>query len=410
VCLRPTPSKAPVHCPTPAITHNQTSVVFIAATTTSPQQLRKHTTMAEIISALGELVEDFPPSYDESTSTTSSSFPRFSSGGNHHNNTHDASTSSPGGPRPGSTASSSLPLSSIFPSPISAHLSTLPAQMRAAQLAHANTQASLDLDIIDRLVPAISAFLSDLSASSSARGAPPLAELTLIPTSAVPARSGWALSDAAERRRQGEVVRVMRVDLGEPSSTKAQDGKVDRHPTDEKKNPSQRRRSVGDDDSDEGDGAVLYSDSRAAGFDEWGRFTDDGEDGLGAETKKGGEGTFFRDEKAARRLAAYLSPREVVQTERRVVQQVVVEAKKEKGLWRWGRKKSETTPAPASYAAPTPVVLRSPPPDTAIKGYDERINVGVRADEVTFRKENDWGMWETLTGFGIIVTVRVKKA
>lgn len=359
--------------------------------------------MAEIVSALGELVEDFPPSYDESTSTTSSSFPRFSSGT--HNN-HDSSTSSPGS-RPGST-SSSLPLSSIFPSPISAHLSTLPAQMRAAQLAHANTQASRDLDTIDRLVPAISAFLADLNASSSTRGAPPLAELTLVPASAVPARSGWALSDAAERRRQGEVVRVMRVDLGEPS-TKAQDGKVDRHPTDEKKPNPSRHRHLDGDDSDEGDGAALYSDSRAAGFDEWGRFTDDAEDGLGAETKKGGEGTFFRDEKAARRLAAYLSPRDVVQTERRAVQQVVVEVKKEKSGWRWGRKKGETTPAPASFAAPTPVALSSPPPDTAIKGYDERVNVGVRADEVTFRKENDWGMWETLTGFGIIVTVRVKK-
>jgi hypothetical protein len=33
----------------------------------------------------------------------------------------------------------------------------------------------------------------------------------------------------------------------------------------------------------------------------------------------------------------------------------------------------------------------------------------VRADEVTFRKENDFGVWESRTGYGIVVRIRVKK-
>ncbi|KAK0648628.1 hypothetical protein B0T16DRAFT_408531 [Cercophora newfieldiana] len=113
----------------------------------------------------------------------------------------------------------------------------------------------------------------------------------------------------------------------------------------------------------------------------------------------------------ARRLAGYLQPKAEVVTERKQIQQAVVDAKKEKGF-RWGRKKSEgaSTPSPAimvpvgsqkgsSYLEAAPIVQG-----------DDRVNMTVQADEVTFRKENDFGVWESRSGFGIVVTIRVKKA
>jgi hypothetical protein len=97
--------------------------------------------------------------------------------------------------------------------------------------------------------------------------------------------------------------------------------------------------------------------------------------------------------------------------ERKHVQAVVVEKKgveKEKSGWgRWGlgggkRKAAEqTSPVPASPVSPA---LSSP----TSGGEDDAVKMTVRAEEVTFRKENEFGLWESKTGWGIVVTVRMK--
>ncbi|AEO68457.1 uncharacterized protein THITE_2170766 [Thermothielavioides terrestris NRRL 8126] len=112
----------------------------------------------------------------------------------------------------------------------------------------------------------------------------------------------------------------------------------------------------------------------------------------------------------ARRLAAYLRPEPNL--ERKRVQAAVVEkkaAEKEKSGWgRWGlgggRKKSvgETSPV-----APSPVSPTLPSPGPA--GEDGSVKMTVRADEVTFRRENEFGIWESKTGWGIVVTVTVRR-
>jgi hypothetical protein len=33
----------------------------------------------------------------------------------------------------------------------------------------------------------------------------------------------------------------------------------------------------------------------------------------------------------------------------------------------------------------------------------------VRANEVTFRKENEFGVWETRNGVAVVVTIKVRK-
>ncbi|KAK0609943.1 hypothetical protein B0T17DRAFT_123670 [Bombardia bombarda] len=98
-------------------------------------------------------------------------------------------------------------VTSIFTSPLTSHLQTLPVRMREMQQAHYSDQASRDLEYITLLIPHVEAFLSDLV---SMPRTPPVAELTLVPACAVP--RGWAMTGAAERRREGEVVRVVRVE------------------------------------------------------------------------------------------------------------------------------------------------------------------------------------------------------
>jgi len=354
--------------------------------------------MAEFLSVVEDFVggdADFPPSYSEATTSNSPSSTPLS------------------GPRGSSSSSNNgafLPssLTSTFTSPIAFHLETLPARMRSSQQAHANEQAARDLETITVLAPAIEAFLRDLGTNPS-RGPPPLAELTLVPASAVP--RGWALSGGAERRREGEIVRIVRVEglTSETTSDSKGGSKANGDRKGGKKGSSRFNPSSANDDDDD-DGGYTYTGSRSEGFDEWGRFNDGDEDAL-AEV---GAGTYFRDERMARRLAGYLQPKAEVLVERKQIQQAVVDAKKDKGFW-WGRKKSESS-SPASPLSPQ---VASPPPEKGsslsplgaapIVQGDDRVSMVVRAQEVTFRKENDFGVWESRSGFGIVVTIMVKK-
>jgi hypothetical protein len=153
----------------------------------------------------------------------------------------------------------------------------------------------------------------------------------------------------------------------------------------------------------------------AEGFDEWGRFETDPSStaGGGKSGKGGGEtGWWFTDEDMVRRLAVYLRPEPNLQRKR--VQAAVVEQKKvvkeEKSVWGklgLGGGKGKKAAEPKSPLVPPP-----PPPGPASPGSaseDDSVMMTVRAGEVTFRWENDFGLWESQTGWGIVVTVRVKQ-
>ena len=112
------------------------------------------------------------------------------------------------------------------------------------------------------------------------------------------------------------------------------------------------------------------------------------------------------------RLAGYLRPEPSL--ERKHVQAVVVEKKEEKSGWgRFGfggssRKKSVAEPLPSSLSpVPTPTPgLMSP---TIGGAENDSVKMTVRAEEVTFRKENDFGVWESRSGFGIVIVVKVAR-
>ncbi len=320
-----------------------------------------------------------PPSYTEATTSPA-------------NPANPAPPSSP-------TSSSGLPP----PSPLTLHLRTLPTRLHHSHVARQTVQAAHDFDLVTLLVPHVEAFLADLTSASAASAlAVRVAELTLVPETAVPA--GWAMSGAGERRREGEVVRVGRVGGMEKFVGGGGGGS---------KNAKAREAGfAGQEGDEEGDGRAAGSSTATREFDAWGRFdSDDRGSGKGKEEA----GWWFVDEGMARRLATYLRPE--ANLERKQVQATVVERKtveKEKSGWaRWGlggsRKKApELTQPVGSPSSPsvTPVspALSSP----GVGGDDDSVKMTVRADEVTFRKENDFGVWESRSGWGVVVTVRIK--
>lgn len=342
-----------------------------------------------------------PPSYLEATHT-GSSFTTTT------NTTSPIPTSA--------TSNGTLPssLTDYFTSPIATHLASLPSRIRESQQARVNEQAARDLDVVTQLVGPIEIFLRDLGTISS-RGPPPRAELTLVPAAAVP--RGWALSGAAERRREGEVVQLVRVeDPTAVSDTKGKGGSSNPEkggfaPT----GPALASASALT--TDEDDDGYNPSGARAAGFDEWGRFDADDEFLTSSYAPSTAPAPanwyYFRDEGMARRLAGYLQPRAAVHVERRQIQQAVVDGKKaareeKAGGWRWGRKKSEASSSSATPVASPSQMTSSPA--VLVVDQDDRVNMTVRAEEVTFRRENDFGIWESRTGYGIVVTVTVKRS
>ena len=286
-------------------------------------------------------------------------------------------------PPPYTESSSASPISpqlinpSHYTSHLSAHLSTLPSRIRAVQEARTTAQAAQDLDLITRLVPEVESFLSDLSTSPVLPPRP--AELTLVPGAAVPEQ--WALSGASERRREGELVQLVRVAPPPPSK------KGDGPSTADRKSAEPTRQAPQSDTWSFDDAALSFSDPGGGG--------DDG----------GEHWWWWRDEAMARRLAAHLQPRTEPKVGRQQVAAAAQEIREERRLgggWGWGRKKPSGAAASGGAAAASA-------PASARGADDDAVTMAVRAAEVTFQRENEFGIWESLTGWGIVVRVRIRR-
>ncbi|KAK3377164.1 hypothetical protein B0T24DRAFT_236227 [Lasiosphaeria ovina] len=335
---------------------------------------------------------DLPPPYtpnpatNTTTTTTTTPYP--------NNNTSNNHAFPPPAPAPG-------PHTALAASSLTHHLATLGARLASAQAARATEQAARDLAMINLVVPHVEAFLSELAWDDSAVGG----ELVLVPAGAV--ARGWALTGAAERRRGGEFLRVARV--GEPQVGKSEkSGSGGNSGVVPEPVRSGGFGGEGYDDDGDGDGRQPAD---KAGFDDWGRFDDgEGSSSLDAPTASW---WWFRDGRLARRLAAYLQPRPEVNVERRHVQAAVVAAKADKlpspssgGGWRWGgllrqkNKKDAALMSPPLSGTPGLADVRTP--------QDDGISMTVRAEEMRFRRENDFGVWESLSGYAIAVTVKTR--
>ncbi|KAK4175810.1 hypothetical protein QBC36DRAFT_17882 [Triangularia setosa] len=321
---------------------------------------------------------DLPPTYTEAITTSHT-------GGSFRSNHAD-----PGSSTTTANHGSNIMLPSSLTNPLTSslthHLRSLPRRLYIAQQARATEQASRELDIITALVPHIEHFLSNLGNHASH-----MAELVLVPEAAVP--KGWVMTGAAERRREGEVVKVVKANLAKlvsqhagSTTTTQQTGRGEKSGL-----SSPYTQEENDDDGDS-------PNQDKPEFDEWGRFECEDTDGIGSSDTS--QWLWFKDEEMARRLATYLRPEPNL--ERKHVQATVVEKKAEKSIWKgWGSKNKER----ASNNASSPTM-----PTTLGTGENENedaVKMVVRVREITFRKENDFGVWESRTGFGIVCNVRI---
>ncbi|KAK4076923.1 uncharacterized protein Triagg1_3890 [Trichoderma aggressivum f. europaeum] len=187
-----------------------------------------------------------------------------------------------------------------------------------------------------------------LSSISEIHPTPRLAEATFVPDAAI--GEGWKFSDEDERRA-GEFRTLIRV----RENTKKGDGQT------KKKT----------------DGYAL---------------SEGGDDGTSPSL-------WWENEDMARRLAKHLQPQRpasIPKNTQSIRDRCASQANGSKKSGIWGLfKKSDEPVRPAPPAAEEP---------------KDDVVMTAKAEQVTFRKENEFGLWETLTGFGIVVRVRIRMA
>lgn len=129
----------------------------------------------------------------------------------------------------------------------------------------------------------------------------------------------------------------------------------------------------------------------------------------------GGQKWFWRDEDMANRLADYLRPAPdprimelPPRKEEIAAQQQQAEASSSSGKWSWSRKKS------GAKALERPPLVESRN-DTKIasdvkmpsRDSEDKVLIDVKAEEVVFRTENDFGIFGTERGWGVVLKLKV---
>jgi hypothetical protein len=126
-----------------------------------------------------------------------------------------------------------------------------------------------------------------------------------------------------------------------------------------------------------------------------------------------GEGyMFWRDEDMARRLARYLRPDKDLKNAELPPRKEQIKAAEQasqitsRGFW--GRKKSSLVGAERPVLVEESRNLKvDPPVNSALAGTEDQVLMDVKAEEVVFRTENDFGIYETRRGWGIVLKLRV---
>ncbi|KAK2017041.1 hypothetical protein LZ32DRAFT_655245 [Colletotrichum eremochloae] len=270
--------------------------------------------------------------------------------------------------------------SSLHPATsVSATLNGLSYLLRTTQSQQTVRDAITTTNLLPLLTPHITSLLTRLGTTPHP---PTLTELYLVPAAAVGPE--WSIASDADRRA-GEVAHVTRVSPEPDPDSKGGGGDSKRAAWSANAEPARS------------------SSPREYKFDEWGRWDDDTD---AASTSREGR-WWWDDEALARRLAKRLQPEPKL--DRTVVSAVVEQAREEKKAARWGMFRSGTQlPSPSSSVSPLP---RQPDMTAAPAAprQEEDVFMTVRAEEVTFRRENEMGIWESMRGYGIVARVRIRK-
>ncbi|KAH7153264.1 hypothetical protein EDB81DRAFT_451779 [Dactylonectria macrodidyma] len=121
-------------------------------------------------------------------------------------------------------------------------------------------------------------------------------------------------------------------------------------------------------------------------FDDWGRWDE-------PVSSAPDESLWWSDDEMASRLAKYLQP----ERPRRVAPLPFVAPVQPRKSSGWGMfKKPDAPPSPSL-------------PSQASRNEEEEVSMTVKAEEVTFRRENEMGIWESKTGWGLVVSIRIRQ-
>lgn len=233
-----------------------------------------------------------------------------------------------------------------YSSLFSSHVDNLRTQISASQAYRASVTDDRDSYVLSIIFPYVEEFISSIS---EIYPTPRLAEATLVPDAAV--SDGWKFNDEDDKR-DGEYKTLIRI-----CEAKKKDG------SDEKK--------------------------------QWPSEKGSGSSGLLSETNDGtSPALWWESESTARRLAKHLQPQRPASSSSIDGQAAKDRSNKKSGI-RGLFKRSEDVPQNVASKEERPV---------------ERVTMTTKAEEVTFRKENEFGIWETRTGWGIIMRVRIRSS
>ncbi|KAH6608283.1 nad-dependent epimerase dehydratase family [Trichoderma cornu-damae] len=234
---------------------------------------------------------------------------------------------------------------------LSSHVAGLRDRISASQAARASARDDRDGYVLSLIVPYLEDFLSSVSQMDPT---PRLAEATLVPDAAI--SEDWKFSDEDEKRG-GEFRTLIRVRETQKKKKQADGGAM----------PSRPEKSS----------------ARSAPSD-------------GTGSRPMIPPLWWESENAARRLAKHLQPERPAAAKSAPMLRdgdCGASSNKKSGLWGLFKK---------SDKAAQQVV----PPTT--EGSGDGVTMTARAEEVTFRRENELGIWETMTGWGIVVRVRIQ--
>ncbi|KAG5982016.1 hypothetical protein E4U55_002406 [Claviceps digitariae] len=270
----------------------------------------------------------------------------------------------------GTRTSLASSLSTLF----SSQLLSLRDQIRQQQAARSSAQDRHDYLILSVLVPHVEALLDSIAAINPS---PSLVEATLVPDDAID--NSWRLSDI-EGNENGHFTKLIRVER----SLKMEGNK--KHP------PAL---------SETADWATQEKK-----LNEWEQGKDESH-----ERKQNDSDAhlwWWSDEDMARRLATHLQPAPESASLDRQTDHVDVECSsreaKKAGRWSLFKKNSPRLAMQGSKLIhpPSDDSARSPAPS-------DDITMVVSAEETTFRRQNEMGIWESRTGWGLVVRVRIRE-
>jgi hypothetical protein len=246
---------------------------------------------------------------------------------------------------PSANPSSSIPAQQhLDPQSYSSIISSQVANLRTQISASQAYRASVTDDRDSYVLSIIFPLVDEfISSISEIYPTPRLAEATLVPDAAV--SDAWKFNDEDDKR-DGEYRTLIRV----REEAKKKDG------NDEKKEWPLEKGSGSTNSANDGASSTLWWDS----------------------------------ESTALRLAKHLQPQRPASSSTDAP--VVKDRSSKKSGIRSLFRKSEDTPQNIASKEERPV---------------ERVTMTTRAEEVTFRKENEFGIWETKTGWGIVLRVRI---